>query len=274
MKTLFKILLCAILLTSSFNVFSQGKIDKSKTELNSKRDRSGHHSSGSFSSLSESDVLFAAEMARLFVHITFFTTIGNYRGEAHLHRNLTSYPYYNYSSGNYENRDSVVHSTNRGRLDLENLFLFSQNDFFGNHFKAKIRPFQYFYFQTDYFQLEEFSKMEEINSSLSIFNLNLCYDRLRFERFNFGYTVGLTYIANDVRKAGFSYGLNTDIFLIKRISLNGSAKWSSINRLPVNEFEVHLKHHINKWYISLGFEHLKIATPTYNFASAGVGIHL
>jgi hypothetical protein len=273
MKTLFKIALSSIFLTSSFTGFSQGKIDKSKADLTSKREQSGNRRSGSNASLSELDYELAAEMARLFLFVTYYAVIGDYKRESHLKKNLTEYPYYKHSSGNYENRDSLVHY-NRGRLDMENLFLFSQNDFFGNHFKAKIRPFQYFYFQTDYFQLVEFSKMEKINSNLSLFNFNLCYDRLRFERFNLGYTLGLNYIANDVQKVGFSYGLNTDIFLVRNISLNGSAKWSSINGYPVNQFEAHLKHHLKKWYISLGFEHLKIATPTYNFASVGVGIFL
>ncbi len=212
-------------------------------------------------------------MAQIFLYVTYYTVIGNYAYESHLHNNLTKYPYYNYSSGNYEKRDSFFYSKRRARLDLEDLFLFGRNDFWGNHFKAKIRPFHYFYFQTDYFQLVEKSKTENINSSLSIFNFNICYDRLRFDRFNFGWIVGVNYIGNDVQKAGFSYGLNTDIFLFKTLSLNGSARWSSVNGHPVNEYEIHLKHHIKRFYISLGYEHLKIASPTYNFASVGGGIY-
>jgi hypothetical protein len=276
MKTLFKIVLLSFLLTSSFTSFSQGKIDQSKAELkeNSKRERtrSDNHSD-SFISASGGDLGLMAAMAKAFLFVTYYTVIGDYEGENHLHSNLTKYPYYNHSSGNYENQDAELNFNKRGRIDIENLFLFGRNDFFGDHLKAKIRPFQYFYFQTDYFQLIEKSKTENVNSNLSICNFNVCYDRLRFDRFNFGWIVGVNYIGNDVQKAGFSYGLNTDIFLFKTLSLTSSYRWSSINGHPVNEFEIHLKHHINRFYITAGFEHLKIATPTYNFASAGAGIY-
>ncbi len=53
----------------------------------------------------------------------------------------------------------------------------------------------------------------------------------------------------------------------------GSAKWSTINTLPVNTYEMQLRYHTKSHFFSLGFEHFKIATPTYNFIAIGAGIY-
>jgi hypothetical protein len=159
------------------------------------------------------------------------------------------------------------------RFDVENSFIYSSNDLFGNHLKAKIRPFQYFYLQSDFHQLYEFDKIENTDSRLSLFHFNLGYDRIRFEKFNLGWTLGASYVGNEVKKAGFSYGLNAEYFMGNHISFMASGKWSKINMQSVNAFELQSKFHRKNYFFSLGFEHLKIATPTYNFISLGGGIY-
>ena len=49
-------------------------------------------------------------------------------------------------------------------------------------------------------------------------------------------------------KAGFSYGLHTDIFAIKNISFNSAMMWSKINGLPVNSFELRGKYHKKNYW--------------------------
>lgn len=85
--------------------------------------------------------------------------------------------------------------------------------------------------------------------------------------------MGATYVGNEVKKAGFAYGLNAEYFMGNHISFLGSAKWSKINTLPVNTFELQSKFHRKNYFFSLGFEHLKIANPTYNFVALGGGIY-
>jgi hypothetical protein len=50
-------------------------------------------------------------------------------------------------------------------------------------------------------------------------------------------------------------------------------KWSLINDVTVNEFEIQSKYHRKNYFYSLGYEHLKIASPTYDFISIGGGIY-
>ena len=213
-------------------------------------------------------------IAQGFLYITYYAAIGNYEAEDHLHNKLTCYPYYNGISGNYQNADPALSSFKNRRIDLENNLLYSNDQLFGNHLKFKFRPFQYFYFQTDYVQMVEHNTIDKEYSNLSLWGLNLCYDRIRLDRFNFGWTLGMNYIGNEVQMAGFSYGLNADVFIANNVSLYSSMKWSLINNKPVNEFEMQGKFHRKRCFFTIGYEHFKIASPSYHFISAGGGIFL
>lgn len=208
------------------------------------------------------------------MYLTYYSIVGNYHIENHLNSNLSNYPYDSNLSGNFESSDAISQSTNYLRVDLEDQILLGHNNLYGNHLKAKIRPYQYFYIQTDLISLIEHNKLEKNYSNLSLFNINLCYDRIRLERFNLGWSLGLNYIGNEIKRAGFSYGLNTDIFITKPYSLYSSIKWSTINNEPVNEFELKCRYHKNRTFLSVGYEHLKIGSPSYDFLSIGGGLYL
>lgn len=275
-----KIVIC--LLLSSNIVLSQSKINESKKELNSGSGSSNSGSSGSNNSSGRSSNnavddcgIFEAVFGYALYGI-YFTFGGDYKNEDHLHNKLTDYPYYDKESGNYE-ATKVTDSTamkKNFRFDIQDSFIYSGKQLYGNHLKAKIRPFQYFYAQADYHQL--FEKNESTNSTdkLSLFYFNLGYDRIRFRKLNIGWTLGASYVGNEVKKAGFSVGLNAEAFIGHNISLLASAKWSEINTKPVNLYELEAKYHLKRSFVSLGYQHLKIASPTYNFATVGAGIYI
>jgi hypothetical protein len=276
MKAKFNVSALCLLLFWGYSAqcFSQGKIDQSKDDLKrgSARERTRDRRSSS-SSGREWDNPFLELAGKAFLYISYYSLVGNYGGEDHLHSDLTRYPYYNRWSGNYESRDSMPAERRRFRLDLENKLLYNLVDIGGNHLKAKIRPFQFFYLQADYFQLVEVVRPQESVSNLALFNFTFCYDRLRFEKFNLGWALGVNYVASDVQKVGISAGLNADVFLFQNFSLYGSMKWCSVNHNPVNELEIQCRFHKNRYFYTIGYEHLKIGSPTYNFLTAGVGIY-
>lgn len=102
---------------------------------------------------------------------------------------------------------------------------------------------------------------------------NLAYDRVRLEDFNLGWTIGASYVGNEVKKGGFSFGLNVEYFLDKSISLTLNSKWSSINQNPVNSIELKGKYFRKNYFGSIGYERLKIGTPVYNLIGIGAGIY-
>lgn len=264
-KTLF-VLFTILTLNSSFSQ----KIDKSKSELKS-GNSSRPSSSGASRSSSSNDFGLAGLVVEGFLYVSFYSTIGDYRSENHLYNSLSKYPYFDGESGNFQKENDSIEYENVMRFDVENHFLYSNNNSFGNHLKAKFRPFQYFYVQADYRELLEKNMLTNHFSNLSLFQFNVAYDRIRFKKFNLGWTLGATYVGNDVQKAGFSYGLHTDVFAIKNISFNSAMMWSKINGLPVNSFEIRGKYHKKNYFFSLGYEHLKIASPSYNFVTLGTG---
>lgn len=268
-----------LLFTLTFNTTFSQKIDKSKKELtagNSSSSTSSGSSSNSSSSKNSSntdDFGLISVVAEAFLYVSFYSTIGDYRSEDHLYNSLSKYPYFDGASGNFVNNGDSIQSNNKMRFDIENHFLYSSNTAFGNHLKSKIRPFQYFYIQADYRALIEKNIFTNKYENLSMFQFNFAYDRIRFKKFNIGWTLGATYIGNEVNKAGISYGLNTDFFAFKNISFNGAFQISKINGLPVNSFELRGKYHKKNYFISAGYEHLKIASPNYNFITIGAGIY-
>lgn len=264
------------LLLFNISAYSQSKIEQSKSELSSSSNNSNSgNSSNSKSSNNDDDDDFNIWI-EIFGAVFKYVLIGDYKHEDHLSQNLTDYPYFNDESGNYKKQLTFETFSEKKtfRFDVQNNFLYSDSKLFGNHLKAKIRPFQYFYFQTDYHQLYEKNKATQSTDQLALFYFNLGYDRIRFEKFNFGWTIGASYVGNDVRKSGFSVGLNTEAFIGNNISLLVATKWSSINGYPVNTYEFEARYHKKRYFASLGYQHLKIATPIYNFMSFGGGIYL
>lgn len=274
---MYKNILLLILFIFSSTIYAQ-KIDKSKDELKSGKQEEKPkepQSQNSYSKAKESNDDFGA--AATFVEIAYYATlfgaIGDYENEDHLSSKLAPYPYFDNKSGNFIKYDDWDESKDRMRFDLENHVLYGNNASFGNHFKGKFRPFQYFYLQTDYRELIERDKFSKTTSNLSLFQFNLGYDRLRFEKFNLGWTLGATYIASGINKAGFSYGLHTDIFPFKKVSFNSAMIWSKINGLPVNSFEFRGKYHQKNHFFSMGYENLRIASPSYNYVTFGAGFY-
>lgn len=264
--------------------YSQDKLNKSKNELNGKKDlnavaaqQKAASSTSSSSSSSSRDggigSIFVELIAKAVAYTAGITIIGHYGIEDHLHFEQTEYPYYLTEHGNYFNAE--VHddgNINNFRFDLKDKFLYNNGNLFGNHLEAKLRPFQYLYVKADYYQLFEFQ--ENTSDNLSLFYFNLGYDRIRLRRFNLGWTIGASYIANDVNKLGFSFGANAEYFCKQNVSFLAGAKWSFINDKPVHAYEIEGRYHRKNYFISVGFEHLDIASPNYNFATVGGGIYL
>lgn len=256
------------------SLFAQSKIDQSKDELKkgnrTKRDRRATDTSYS-DGYSDSDNFFEDLIMQAMMYVAYYSVVGNYNYEDHLYNDLAPYPLYNGISGNYD--ATLTDAPKLMRLDLENKILLSPSSVYGNHLKAKFRPFRFLYLQTDYYQLWERNGVPNGYSHLSLFDFNLGYDRLRFERFNLGWTLGGKYVGNDVKKGGLSIGVNAEVFLGKHFSLSSAMRWGWINSNDVNEFEAQLNYHVKNYYFTAGYEHLKIATPNYNFMAIGFGIY-
>lgn len=274
-NSFFKYLLYVLFFLCSYNCFSQSKLDKSKEEVkngNPKDDEKGSDSYRTSNRENYGSNFLDNSFFDLLSNLAY-VVIGYYDREDHLYNDVTHYPFKNGITGNYIKPDSVI-TQKLPRVDIENTFLFNRESIYGNHLKAKIRPWKYFYGKADYFQLFEYNQAKNNYSGLSLFAFNICYDRIRFERFNLGWNMGVNYMASGVNKAGFAFGLNTDIFPMNKISIHSAVCWSKVNGVAVNQLEAEGAYHINKWLLNIGYTRLKIGTPVYDFLSIGTGIFL
>lgn len=255
--------------------YAQNKIDKSKKELTQKNTTSSNTSNSSSKSNIESQDInpFIEVIGYFFLGAFKYGIIGDYKNEDHLYNELSPYPFFK-GKGNYYEPITDSIKSNFFRLDTKGAFLYSSNNLFGSYLELKLRASKYIHLQTDFYQVYEFQKIENTGDGLVLYYFNLGYDRIRTERFNLGWTLGASYVGGEIKKAGFSYGLNAEYFIKKNISLLADGKWSSINQFPVNSYAFEGKFYKKNCFLSLGFKHLKIATPTYNFISLGCGIYL
>ncbi|WPR72798.1 hypothetical protein SLW70_06635 [Flavobacterium sp. NG2] len=257
------------------SVYCQSRTEKSKEELTQKsstRDSYRYSIANSSAERGFFSVIFVDIFEFIFIESLKATFIGDYNNENHLYNSISKYPYYNENTiGNYTNRDSITKT--RCRLDLENRIFYNTNNLYGNHVKVKLRPIKYFYIEGNLRHLFEKNRISNYTSTLFVSDFAICYDRIRMEKFDLGWRIGATYIGNEVRKMGFAYGINANYFLNNTISFSGSAKWSAINFEPVNSYELVSVFNRKKYFFSFGYEHLKIATPTYDFVTFGLGTY-
>ena len=262
-----------LFLIFSVNSFSQNKLSQSKNELNS-GSRSGSESVRSSSSYSSSSSSYRNDSFWADIFVDFFAqgllwlTVGNHSGEEHLSNFYTPYPYFNGYSGNYSQPEYDRKSPVRFTIE-NNIYDPFMHKTFANRLKGRVN-FRHFGFQSDWLQMhEEFPK-----TKLAMVNLSFCYDRLRFQRFNWGWNMGANFIGSGVNSFGFSIGTTAEAFLFKRAALYASLKGGRVNKQPVNQFEIRAKRYISKFFISAGYETLKIATPRYHYITAGAGVCL
>lgn len=265
MKKVFPIFL--LLLFLSFQVsLSQNKIDRSKKELKAAKEEPETKKRTTADDRKEMPLV-----GKVFMYITWgvfkYVVIGDYNSEEHLENYVNRHPFQEQTLGNYT---ALKKERNFQFLVSENL-LYSNSNLFANRLTLQYRPFSHFYFKTDFHQLFERNPIYHTQDQLSLFQFNLMYDRIRFQEFNFGWNIGLTYIGNDIKQAGLSLGIHFDTFLIKNISFSGDLNWSSMNSIPVNTYTFKGNYHFRKNVCSFGFEHLKIGTPQYNFVTLGIG---
>lgn len=262
MKKVFLILL----LFFSFQLISgQNKIDKSKKELKAEKEDPKKEKNTTYNQ-TETPLI-----GKIFMYATWgvfkYGIIGDYNNEAHFENYVNQYPFQGQTLGNYS---ALKKEHNFQFLASENL-LYSNSNLLANHLGLEYRPFSLFYFKTDFYQLFERNPIYNTRDQLSLFQFNLMYDRIRFQEFNFGWNIGVTYIGNNIKQAALNLGIHFDIFLIKNISFSGDLNWSSMNTVPVNTYTFKGNYHFRKNFCSFGFEHLKIGTPQYNFVTLGIG---
>ncbi len=183
---------------------------------------------------------------------------------------ITRFPYEYEGIGNFIYADSLNFSL--VRLDIANHFAVENKNALVNDFNVKFRFLKRMDISMDYVQFAtDFNAEKENHAQFSVL---LNYHRLRSQRVDFWFGIGTTYISEDINEFGFSYGVGTEWFVKKPISIYVDIKATNLAGSTISNSKVILKYHLKKYYISSGYQHYTLRASNIDAFTIGVGVFI
>lgn len=259
------------------NSFAQdGKLDKGKESLktsNSSGNNGKTTSKASNNGRNTRNNDLENPFARIIWSIAAYTFYGiviesPFEKEGKMHdAEIAHYPYELVSQGNFIYTDSTNY--NITRVDVLSTFVIENKNLYGNNLDVNFRFLKRFAFGLDYLYLTE--KIEDNRDSFALYSALLKYHRIRAQRFDAWFGLGIMHVASTVNKSGFGMGVGAQWFVKKPVSLNFSHKWTNINQQEIHKTKFLLNYHLKNYQISSGYEHFKIGVSKIGAFSLGVG---
>ncbi|QOD59832.1 hypothetical protein H9I45_10780 [Polaribacter haliotis] len=180
---------------------------------------------------------------------------------------ISNYPYKEARYGNFIYTDSTNY--NSTRFDITNNFVRESKNLYGNNFGVNFRFLKRFALDVDYLYLSE--NVNGKQDSFALYSALLKYYRIRTQRFDAWFGLGILHAGSNVKETRFGLGFGAELFITKPISIDFSHKWTVINQEEVHKTKVLLKYHLKNYHISSGYEHFKIGVSKIKALSIGVG---
>ena len=271
------LMLCIVFMFLTAQIgFAQSKLGRAEDSLNEKRDRGGTSSERNSSSFDDDDNPFVAAIAyyvaEAVLAVSYYTLIespSEFESNSSL-AGLTKYPYYSVNKGNYT-YDLETEETSFFRAGISSRYISENNNLKGMHLNLDMRFLKRLGVEVDYMQLWEdnpnFGK-----DNLAIFSLLAQYHRVRTQKFDVKWGVGTSYVAGNVNQFGFAYGLGSELFFSKPLSLEINFNQTFINTETINKFNGLLNYHVDRYKFTGGYEHLRIGNQNFSMVSVGVGV--
>ncbi|PQJ76750.1 hypothetical protein [Polaribacter glomeratus] len=277
-----RILLVLLLLaTVNFTSFAQdGKLKKAKESLN--KSTATISTSNSTSSIKRgsrrarnvnNDATFSSFFASIFINLFAYTAYGvaiesPFELDGRMHdAEIANYPYKNSSYGNFIYTDSTNYKI--ARFDVTTNFVIENSNLYGNNFGADFRFLKRFGLEFDYLYLIEKSSINR--DQFSLYSALINYHRIRTQKLDVWFGLGMMHVGSGVNKTGFGVGLGAEWFVAKPISVKVSHKFTNINNQEVNNTKLLLKYYLKNYHVSSGYEHFKIGVSNIDAFSIGVG---
>lgn len=260
--------------------YAQGKIKKAEKNLNQEKSSGKTTTSTTTYSNNNSDTknnYVKETIGGIFVQLFAYTAYGlaiespfefDHKSSSAF---LTKHPYNNANTGNYSynwTEDTEIFTTT-----ISNRLIYESNTVYGNHLNLNMRFLKRMELELDFLQLWEHNQNFG-NNTLAIYTALAKYNRIRTEKFNASWGLGATYVAGDVKKLGFTYGIGAELFFVKPFSLEANFNQALINNESINKFNTLLNYHKKQYKFILGYEHLRIARVPFSNFTAGFGLSL
>ena len=269
MKSTTIILLLNLIFTNF--IFSQtGKLNQIKHNLNHQQDINSYIED--VNDTSDKNPNSFHPFQDLFVQIMWNITYGVaietiFEKESKMHRAaISKYPYIENKIGNYSYDDSLSVSY---RFSVIDSWLRESTSLYGNNLNLQFRFAKRLDANLSYSELKE--KTNFTTDNFSLFSAMLNYHRIRTQKLDLWYGLGIMHVANNVNKTGFAYGIGAEWFFKKPISLFASINSTVINQENLTKSKVLLKYyHKNTQFVG-GYQKFKITTIGVDTFSLGLG---
>ena len=259
--------ICLILNAS----YSQTKIGRAENSLNKDSGRSSSDDDDDSDDVGFFEEIFGEIFAEAFMYIFYYTLIESpsEEGQPMSYAPLTKYPYCNSDRGNYNYDIDENYSVFRTELAVR--YVTESNTLKGMNLSLDMRFEKRIGVELGYRQLWE--KNSNLgNDNLALYNLLLKYHRVRTEKFDLWWDIGTTYVDGNVDRFGFTYGVGSELFFAKPLSLELNFNQTFVNSQTVNKFNVLLNYYYNRFKVMGGYDHLKIGTQRFSSVTLGVGV--
>ena len=269
MKSTTIILLLSLIFTNS--IFSQtGKLHRAKQNLKQQKDMNQYINDSDTTNNKDSNSFHPFQ--DLFVQIMWNITYGIaietiFEKESKMHRAaISKYPYIENKIGNYSYTDnlSVLY-----RFSVTDSWLRESTSLYGNNANLQFRFAKRLDVNLGYLELNE--KTNFTTDNFSLFSAMLNYHRIRTQKIDLWYGLGVMHVANNVNKTGFAYGIGAEWFFKKPISLYASINSTVINQENLTKSNVLLKYYHKKTQFIGGYQKFKVTTIDVDTFSLGLG---
>ncbi len=265
-------IICLVFVGFITNIsYSQTKIRRAESSLNRDRSTSSDDDDDDSDDVGLFEGFFAEIFAEAFLYITYYALIESPAEVENINSQapITKYPYYNTSKGNYTYDYDENYST--FRTEFASRYVSESNALKGMNLSLDMRFAKRVGVELGYRQLWE--KNSNLgNDNLALYNLLLKYFRVRTEKFELWWGIGTTYVAGNVNQFGFTYGVGSELFFAKPLSMEINFDQTLINSETVNKFNALLNYHIKQYKVIGGYDHLKIGTQKFSSVTLGVGV--
>lgn len=244
------ILLSTFFLLSQFS-WSQSKLKQAKENLNEEYLHYNSNTSETANTKNNVRPLWVDLLIEPIIWLGVHTVVGEAQN-----RTITPYPYYQGYQGEYSTETSNLDFKN-SLLDLSSYYTTSKDAITGLNLNATYRFIPLLGIEFNHIHLAEkyFGEREYIDIS----SLHLNYYRIREKHVTAYWSLGASYIANEVNKLGFSYALGTEIFPFNPISIGFKWQQSFINAQSINQLKLELSYHLKQVRFFTGFHNYDLA---------------
>jgi len=180
---------------------------------------------------------------------------------------------YSYSDYPYKNNAGLFeeNNTKTWHLDADFAYLKESASLNAINFDVNINPSRYWSMKVKYFRFTERFNFEESQLDLSEFFIQ--YNRVRRERFNLQWGIGLINMVGEKDRSGLALDLGCELFIYNPISIESNYVFGYLEDAMFSEFDAKINLYRKRFNLFAGYKYISVANVSLNNLMLGIGVN-